>query len=375
MRLFEYEAKEVFRRYGIPVPESALIYAPEEAEGAAGKLGYPCVLKAQVLSGGRGKAGLVKVVSNPENTAPVAAGIFDSPAATVDALLVEQAVEPEGEMYLSITVDPLSARALVMASASGGVEIETLAAENPEKILRESFDISSGLLEYQARNIAYSLHLQGGAAKEMVKILMSLYGIFRDLDAELVEINPLFSLPEGTFVAGDAKLILDDNAAGRREGFPLRREYFESEIEYRAAKEGIPYLQFDGDISLMCAGAGLTTTVFDLVHYEGGTVANYLEFGGPNYTRATEAMELCLANPSKVILAVTFGTIARADVMARGLVEALDRLKPDRPIVTCIRGTNEEEAVKILSAAGLQPFFDTEEAVRKAVALAKGGEQ
>ncbi len=142
-------------------------------------------------------------------------------------------------------------------------------------------------------------------------------------------------------------------------------------MERQAAEEGIPFLQFDGDISLMCAGAGLTTTVYDLIHYEGGTVANYLEFGGPNYRKAMRAMELCLQTDSKVILIVTFGTIARADVMAEGVVDAIARLKPDRPIVVCIRGTNEEEAVKTLKAAGLDPLYDTEEAVRRAVTLAE----
>jgi succinyl-CoA synthetase beta subunit len=216
--------------------------------------------------------------------------------------------------------------------------------------------------------------LTGDAAKAGAKIVMALYRIFRDYDAELVEINPLFLTKSGALVAGDAKLMIDDNADFRQKEFQKSRDYFDSETEYEAAMDGIPYLQFDGDIGLMCAGAGLTTTVYDLINYEGGTVANYLEFGGPNYRRAVRAMELCLKNPSKVLLIVTFGTIARADVMAQGVVEAIEQLKPDRPIVTCIRGTNEDEAVKILEAAGLEPIFDTEEAVRKAVAIAAGKE-
>jgi len=158
----------------------------------------------------------------------------------------------------------------------------------------------------------------------------------------------------------------------RQPRFTRTREFYDSDMEYEAALQGIPYLQFAGDISLMCAGAGLTTTVFDLINYEGGSVANYLEFGGPNYRKAYEAMELCLRNTSKVILVVTFGTIARADVMAQGIVDAASRLHPDRPIVTCIRGTGEIEAVSILEKAGFTPLFDTEEAVRKAVKLSKG---
>ena len=156
-----------------------------------------------------------------------------------------------------------------------------------------------------------------------------------------------------------------------RSGAEPAREYFDNDVAFEAAREGIPYLQFDGDISLMCAGAGLTTVVYDLVNYEGGTVANYLEFGGPNYRKAVRAMELCLLNNPKVILIVTFGTIARADVMADGIAEAIARLRPSCPIVACIRGTGEEEAVQKLKAAGLDPLFDTEEAVRRAVALAR----
>jgi succinyl-CoA synthetase beta subunit len=166
--------------------------------------------------------------------------------------------------------------------------------------------------------------------------------------------------------------MIDDNSLFRQPAFELSREYFDSDAEFEAAEEGIPYLQFDGDISLMCAGAGLTTTVYDLVHYEGGTISNYLEFGGPNYRKAKRAMELCLKNESKVILIVTFGTIARADVMAEGVVAAIRELNPDRPIVTCIRGTNEEAATETLKSAGLEPLFDTEEAVRRAVAIASG---
>jgi succinyl-CoA synthetase beta subunit len=172
-------------------------------------------------------------------------------------------------------------------------------------------------------------------------------------------------------VAGDGKLAIDDNALFRQPGREPGRDYYDSDAAFEAAAEGIPYLQFDGDISLMCAGAGLTTVVYDLIVDEGGSVANYLEFGGPNYKKAVRAMELCLKNEPKVILIVTFGTIARADVMAEGITEAILKLKPSCPIVACIRGTGEEKAVEMLRAAGLEPLFDTEEAVRKAVAFAR----
>ncbi len=379
MKLFEYQAKEAFREAGIPVPESFLISRAEEISAAVNQVGLPCVVKSQVLQGGRGKAGLIKVAKTAEEARQYTEELFASKHG-VKKILIEEAVNIEKEIYLSVTVDPGAGKALILTSAEGGVDIETLAAEAPEKILREQVDLGDGLLPYQLRDLCFRLGLTGDVFKQAMKIIAKLYQVFRDYDAELAEINPLFITKEGKVIAGDGKLSLDDNSAERQTKYEKTREYYDSDAEYEAAMEGIPYLQFDGDISLMCAGAGLTTTVYDLINYEGGKVANYLEFGGPNYRKAVRAMELCLKNQSKVILIVTFGTIARADVMADGIVEAISKLKPDRPIVTCIRGTNEEEAKKTLEAAGLDPLFDTEEAVRKAVALSraddgKGGSQ
>ena len=373
MKLFEYQAKEVFREKGIPVPQSRLAQTVDEAVSAGKEVGLPCVLKSQLLQGGRGKAGLIRIARTEEEISDISAELFGRPEG-VRILLVEEAVNIDKELYLSITIDPVKARGMIIACAEGGVEIETLAKEKPEAIVRERFDLTRGLEPFRARSVAYDMGLSGDTAKQLVKILMSLHQVFSQYDAELAEINPLFITSDGAVVAGDAKLSIDDNSAFRQKEYQITRELFSSDVEYEAAVDGIPYLQFDGDIGLMCAGAGLTTTVYDLINYEGGSIANYLEFGGPNYRRAVRAMELCLKNPSKVILVVTFGTIARADVMAEGIVEAIEKLQPDRPIVTCIRGTNEDRAVKILEGAGLKPIFDTEEAVREAVAIAKRGE-
>lgn len=374
MKLFEYQAKEAFAGRGIPVPQSRLCRDATEITRAADALGYPCAVKSQVLRGGRGKAGLVKLIRSADEARTYAAELLGGAlgkAHGVTTVLVEAAVDIARELYLSITVDAQSATALVLACADGGVDIEELARTSPEKILRENVDLDIGLLPFQARNLAWQLGLTGEAAKQFVPLLDALWSVFRTRDAELVEINPLFVTGAGTLVAGDGKLVIDDNAAFRQGGAEPAREYFDNDVAFEAAREGIPYLQFDGDISLMCAGAGLTTVVYDLVNYEGGTVANYLEFGGPNYRKAVRAMELCLLNNPKVILIVTFGTIARADVMADGIAEAIARLRPSCPIVACIRGTGEEEAVQKLKAAGLDPLFDTEEAVRRAVALAR----
>lgn len=365
MKLYEYQAKELFRGAGLPTPKSALAADESQIEEAVNSIGAPCMVKAQVLHGGRGKAGLVKKADSVADAVRLAGKIMQKSGA---AILVEEAVAFRSELYLSLTPDAGSGGILIMASSAGGVEIETLAEEAPEKIIREIVPINRGLMPYQARDLAYRIAPE--AYKPLSGLLMGLYQLFRARDAELAEINPLFITAHGNLVCGDGKFVIDDASGFRQPAYLPGREHYESEAAFEAAQEGIPYLQFDGDISLMCAGAGLTTTVYDLVNYEGGRVANYLEFGGPNYRKAKEAMRLCLKNEAKVILVVTFGTIARADVMAEGIVAAIEELKPDRPIVTCIRGTNEEEADRILKEAGLTPLYDTEEAVRTAVRLA-----
>ena len=372
MKLFEYQAKEAFAAAGIPIPKGVMATAsPGEVENAVKIVGTPCVIKSQVLQGGRGKAGLIQFAKTGEEVLKKADELFNSPHG-VRKLLVEEAVHIDRELYLSIVLDPVDAEARFIACAEGGVEIETLAVEQPDKIVTVPVNIDWGLMPHHLRELTFGLKLEGDVAKTVSAVATSLFKVFRSTGAELAEINPLFITKEGAVIAGDGKLIIDDSIGDLRTKYPLAPEYFDTPTEYEAALEGIPYLQFDGDIALMCAGAGLTTTVFDLIHYAGGTVANYLEFGGPNYTKALQAMQLCLKNPSKVILVVTFGTIARADVMANGLVEAINQLKPSVPIVTCIRGTNEEEAFATLRAAGLEPLSETEVAVQRAVDIAAG---
>lgn len=373
MKLYEYQVKDLFEKYGMPVPTRILVESEEALDDALKTVGFPCVLKSQVLEGGRGKRGLIPFVKAEAEARKEAKRLFRDEG--IKRIMVEAAVDIAEEIYLSVTVDAEAGTALVMASREGGVEIETLASETPEKIVKLNVDMAHGLMMHHANHVAYELGLSKAEAKPFAKMLMKLYNVFRAMDAELVEVNPLFLTKNGDFIAGDGKLMIDDNAMFKHEDYAQAEGDYQSEAEYDAAMEGIPFIQFDGDISLMCAGAGLTTTVYDLINYEGGSVANYLEFGGPNYKKAVKAMEICLKVPSKVILVVTFGTIARADVMAEGIVDAIKRLEPDRPVVTCIRGTNEEKAVEILKDAGLEPIFDTEVAVRKAVELAKEGSQ
>ena len=372
MKLFEYQAKAAFFEAGIPIPRGEIAGTdPSEVENAINKINAPCVIKAQVLQGGRGKAGLIQFAKTKDEAREKTAALFAS-SGVVRKVLIEEAVDIEREVYLSIVLDPVEAVAKFIACAEGGVEIEKLAEEQPDKIVTVPVNIDWGLMAHHLRELSFGLRLEGEVAKAVSAVAKNLFKVFRSTGAELAEINPLFITRDGAVVAGDGKLIIDDSMGDLRAKYPLAPEYFDTPTEYEAAQEGIPYLQFDGDIALMCAGAGLTTTVFDLIHYAGGTVANYLEFGGPNYTKALQAMQLCLKNPSKVILVVTFGTIARADVMANGIVEAIAQLKPKVPIVTCIRGTNEEEAFATLRAAGLEPLSETEDAVQRAVDIAAG---
>lgn len=371
MKLFEYQAKEAFREKGLPTPKGVLIRGMDELDSALAHVGLPCVLKSQVLSGGRGKAGLIKVVADAATAKSTAKTLFES-AHNVRMILVEEAVDIDREIYLSVTVDPVESKVILIGCAEGGVEIEQLAVTAPDKIITVGVDIAEGLGGYHVNNLLYGMGLTGDIGKQVGSVIRGLYKVFRASDAQLAEINPLFVTKDGKVIAGDGKLIIDDNSVSRQPAYPLSADYFDSQVEFEAAEEGIPYLQFGGDIALMCAGAGLTTTVFDLINDAGGKPATYVEFGGANYTKAVRTMELCLQTPSKVILVVTFGTIARADVMAQGLVEAIKVHKPEQTIITCIRGTNEEEAFKILREAGLEPLTNTEEAVQRAVDIAAG---
>lgn len=368
MKLFEYQAKELFAGAGIPVPVGQVIENAGQIGNALATVGLPCVLKAQVLKGGRGKAGLIQLAETVNDAAAKAQELFDSPHG-VGKILVEKALKIGQELYLAITVDPLTGQALIMGSSKGGIDIEELAVASPEKIVKQHVDITQGILPFHLRNVIFGLGLKGDTFKQGLKILAALFGLFCKKDAELTEINPLVVTADGQLTAADGKFSIDDNAAFRQEGLIKTREHYASDIEFDAAEAGFPYLQFDGEIGLMCAGAGLINMVYDLIIDYGGTVANYLEFGGPNYRRAVEAMEFTLRNKPKVILIVTFGTIARADVMAKGIAAAIAKLKPDVPIVTAIRGTNEEKAGEILKDLGLEPLTNTEAAVKKAIEL------
>lgn len=371
MKLFEYQAKKLFENSNIPVPKRKVIKNSSELDSIIDQVGLPCVIKAQVLHGGRGKAGLIQFAKEKEEAVEKTNEVI-SRAKNMHYLLIEEAINIAKEFYVSITADPLSGNVMIMGCAEGGIDIEEIARTMPEKIIKTYVNVSEGLLPYQARELLYELGIEHPMIGQGTKLLLNLYDVYSKHEAELVEVNPLMVTEEGNFMAGDGKVSIDDNALYRHPQFSLTREHFEDDTQYAAAVEGIPYLQFEGDIGLMCAGAGLTNTVYDLVNDYGGSVASYLEFGGPNYHKAVKSMELIMQKEIKVLLVVTFGTIARADVMAQGLVDAIREHKPNFPIVTAIRGTGEEIAHDILKDFGLNPLTETEEAVKKAIQLAGG---
>lgn len=376
MKLYEYEGKGLFREKGLPVPRGMMVTSAEAAAEAATQLGGEVVIKSQILQGGRGKAGGIKFATSPEEAREKAAAILGTTlkAETVSKLLIEERLAIARELYLSITIDPVQASPLIMASATGGMDIEEVARETPEGIIKETIPIFRGLMPFQARRIAFLLGLTGKEANAFAAILLKLYQVFRSYDAELVEINPLVITNEGKMLAADAKVNIYDGALFRQKEFVKGPERYDNEREYQAAQYGLGYVKLDGNIGVLCTGAGLTMTVLDLIKYYGGQPANFLEFGGATYKNSYYAMQLVLEDPDvKVILINTFGLVARADVISQGLAQAIKELKPRQPIVASIRGTGEEEARRILKEeAGIEPYANVEAAVQAAVKLAGG---
>ncbi|MBW2145852.1 MAG: succinate--CoA ligase subunit beta [Deltaproteobacteria bacterium] len=378
MKLYEYQGKEIFREYGVPVPSGAVVSSADEAADAANSLTFPLAVKCQLLRGKRGKSGLIRRVGSVEELREAAADLLGKAdwGASEPRLLLEPWLDIQKEFMVSITADPVSGGPVLLASTFGGMDVEE-AAEDPEKLKRYTIDIVRGLQPFHARNIAYDLGLRGKSIREGAALFFNLYRAFRGCDAELVEINPLTMLSDGSLTAMDSKINIDDSALGRQKRFLRGRDQFDTDTEYEAAKEGFSYVTIypDGDIGIMCAGAGLTMTVIDLIHQFGGRPANFLEFGGPLYQRTVKAMRFALVNPRiKVLVICVFGLIARTDVIAEGLAVAIKENKPRIPLVVCMRGTGQERAWEILREVGLESEKDNEVAIRRAIAIAGGSE-
>lgn len=376
MNLHEYQGKELFRAAGIPVPPGEVALSVEEAAAIAGRLGFPAVVKAQVLIGGRGKAGGVKVVRNQEELARESKRILgmDIRGHVVRRVLVTPSAEIEREYYAGIVLDRKFEVPLLMVSPSGGVDIEEVARVNPEKILRLHLD-ARGLPAYRARAAAGFLDNRSEVQRALTPILIHLAGLYRDTDASLVEINPLVVTSTREVWALDAKVVIDDNALDRHLDIAEMRDLgAEDPGEVEARERGLSYVRLDGTIGCVVNGAGLAMATMDLIQYHGGKPANFLDIGGSsNPEKVTAAMNI-LTRDSRVraVLFNIFGGITRCDDVARGLLAALDRIGSKMPIVIRLTGTNEKEARELLVSRRLNALTDMDEAVRAVIARAAG---
>jgi len=378
VNIHEYQAKDIFRKYGIPIPPGEVASTPEEAEAIARKFGSTVVVKAQVHAGGRGKAGGVKLAKTPEEAKSVAAKILKL---TIKGLLVQKvlvtpAADIASEAYVGIIVDRASKRPVFMASPAGGIDIEDVAARTPDKILRRAVDPRYGLQAYEAMQLAFFLYSDVKQARAAAKILQQLYKAFFENGGSLAEINPLVTTPTGEVVALDAKMVIDDNELDRKpEIAALRDESAEDTSEVEARKANLTFIKLDGNVGCIVNGAGLAMATMDLVKYYGGEPANFLDIGGSsNPEKVVAALRIITSDPNvKAILFNIFGGITRTDDVANGIVTALKQNPLKVPLVIRLTGTNEEIAVKILKESGLSAMTDMDEAVKKAVALATGG--
>ena len=380
MKLFEHEAKEIFRAFGMPTPPGGVARTPEEAMSRAAEVGKPVVVKAQVLSGKRGKAGGVKFADTPEEAKKHAQDILamrinDLP---VEAVLIEEKLDIQQEIYAGVTVDRNERTYVMIGSAAGGMSIEELAEESPELIIKQHVDPFLGYQQFEARDMAIRMGFKRKDINKLASFFMKLWEIVDKYDVELSEINPLILTKDGRFLAADARLNIDDNALYRHKAIieKLKREPAEmNERERKATDEGMAYVELDGDIACICNGAGLTMATLDAVSLYGGKASTFLDLGGgSDKQRVEKGIEIALQyDKVKAILVNIMGGITRCDDVAAGIVAVRDDQGIDVPLVIRMVGTNEKEGQEILNNAGI-PFLKTmEEAASKVVELVKEG--
>jgi succinyl-CoA synthetase beta subunit len=377
MNIHEYQAKEIFREHGIPVPPGEVATTPEQAESIAQRFGGMVVVKAQVHTGGRGKAGGVKLAKSPAEARGYANDILgmEINGLTVEKVLVTPAEDIESEAYVGVIVDRASKAPVFMVSREGGVDIEEVAERDPGAIRKLAVDPRYGMLPHQAYWLAASLYDEPKQQRAAQKILQQLYDSFIHAGASLAEINPLIVTPEGDVKAIDAKVNIDDNELFRKSAIAaLRDDSSEERSEVRAREAGLTFIKLDGNVGCCVNGAGLAMATMDLVKYYGGEPANFLDIGGSsNPEKVVNALRIITSDPAvRVILFNIFGGITRCDDVANGIVTATRQIDIEVPIVIRLTGTNEEEAVKILEDAGFSAMTDMDAAVERAVALAKG---
>ncbi|MEM9553405.1 MAG: ADP-forming succinate--CoA ligase subunit beta [Acidobacteriota bacterium] len=387
MKIHEYQAKEILRRYDVPTPTGKVTADAAEARAICEEFGGRCVVKAQIHAGGRGKGGGVKLAGSPDEAQAHAEAILGMQLVTpqtgpegqeVRKVLVEQAVDIAHELYLAVTLDRQERRPMLMASRAGGMDIEEVAAEDPDAIVREHFDPFLGLQPYQARRVAGALGLEGKTARKAAALFQGLARAFFDTDASLAEINPLLITGDGDVLALDAKMSFDSNALFRHRDIVAMRDLAEENpLEVRASEFGLNYIKLDGDIACMVNGAGLAMATMDIIKLYGGEPANFLDVGGSASQEAVKAaFQILVDDPAvNAVLINIFGGIARTDRIARGVVGALEELGGvELPVVVRLEGTNVEQGRQILADADFDFVVatDMDDAAEKLVAAAGG---
>ncbi|MFP2904617.1 ADP-forming succinate--CoA ligase subunit beta [Pyxidicoccus sp. 3LFB2] len=386
MKIHEYQGKEIFRKYGVPTPKGILAMSPNEAEAAAKQLGTPVVVvKAQIHAGGRGKGGGVKLAKSPAEAKDLAKQMLGMKLKTIQTgpegqtvhkVYIEEGLAIGQELYLGVTLDRATSRITFMASREGGVEIEEVAEKHPEKILREAVDPAVGFTDFQGRKLAFGLGLTGPTVNKFVGFCSSLYRMFMETDASIVEVNPLVILKDGGVVALDAKVNFDENALYRHKELLEYRDLAEEEPRETQAKEwDLAYIALDGNIGCMVNGAGLAMATMDTIKLVGGAPANFLDVGGgASKEKVTAAFKLILADPAvKAVLVNIFGGIMKCDVIAEGIIAAAKEVKLQVPLVVRLEGTNVEKGKELLRNSGLAitPADNLRQAAEKAVAAIK----
>jgi len=385
VKIHEYQAKSVLARFGVPVPRGEVAFSAAEAGEAARRLGGPLVVvKAQIHAGGRGQGGGVKLAKSPDEAERIARQMIGMTLVThqtgpegrtVGRVLVEEGLQIERELYLSLLIDRAAASPVVIASAAGGMDIEEVAAKEPQKILREHVHRGTGILPFQARKLAFGMGLDGGPAQKLVKLLDAVYRAFIETDASMIEINPLILTKTGDLLALDAKVSFDDNALYRHPDLRDLRDLAEEDpLEVEASKFSLNYIRLDGNIGCMVNGAGLAMATMDIIKLAGGEPANFLDVGGgANAEQIRNAFKILMSDKNvRAVLVNIFGGILRCDVLAQGVIAAVTELGVPVPIVIRMEGTNVDEGKRMLKESGLN--FTTAdsmgEAAQTVVALA-----
>ena len=377
MKLHEYQSKQLFAQYGIPIPRGKTAQSPAEARQIAEELGGRVVVKSQVLVGGRGKAGGIKLADDPGQAEEIAGRILgmDIKGLTVNTVLVDEAATIEKEIYLGVVIDRAARRPVMMASAEGGVEIEEVARTNPEAIIKVHIDPFLGLREYQTRNLAIGMGLDAALWRDFHRIATGLADCFDACDASLAEINPLVITGEGALLAVDGKMLIDDNSLYRHPDLAGMRDVGEeTPAETEARQHGLSYVDLDGEIGCMVNGAGLAMTTMDITKLYGGSPANFLDIGGGAQSdKVAAALRIILTDPKvKAVLINIFGGITRCDEVAEGILAALQVVQTDVPMVARLVGTNAAEGRAMLADKEMITATTLVEAAQKAVAAARG---